>query len=532
MERTLDAVRDDGLRVVRLWALGEREEGAPEWARDFAFRVGEEGWVEASFEHLDRAIAAARERDLRVIVVLANRWRDYGGLPQYLRWAGVPFDDVPGAPTDLELSRFWTCERCDALYRAHVRRVVGRVNSVTGVPYRDDPTIFAWELVNESSAQPRAAASLVEWTQRAARFVRELDPNHMIAAGHIGYERASARSTWLAVQRLPEIAYADAHAYPTAYDRVRDPAELARFVDDRVQLAHHVARKPFVWGEFGFSTRARRVLGLPRARWYDAFLRASHRDGAAGALVWTYAPFEDRPREHGIHPDGEGARGTRDVRAVLARHASRWRSTPPEERNPSLGDAIGETPLHVAAREVRGAPRVHDGWARDGSLHVPIAGFARARFEAVGSETGGAIAHLWGAGRGQVVYRFRAPPGPAPSFFSLSMSASSELPGRGIGATPEDGSRVAIRIDGERVGEIDLPPDDAIGRRVHLAIADRDLLARLFSRPRAAHELALEVVPEVGAEGLCLYGAATGAEPVPPEIAADLTGAIELAWDR
>ena len=85
-------------------------------------------------------------------------------------------------------------------------------------------------------------------------------------------------------------------------------------------------------------------------------------------------------------------------------------------------------------------------------------------------------------------------------------------------------------VDDEDVGEIDLPPDDGIGRWVELAIDDAELLARLFARPRSRHSLRLEVVPGVGAEGLCLYGAATGTVPLAPEIASELPGAIELRW--
>ena len=83
-EAALDAIAADGLRVVRVWALGEHAAGAQPWARDYAFRIGPDAWVESSFVHLDRVLAAARVRGLRVIVVLANRWADYGGAPRYL----------------------------------------------------------------------------------------------------------------------------------------------------------------------------------------------------------------------------------------------------------------------------------------------------------------------------------------------------------------------------------------------------------------------------------------------------------------
>src|SRR3954469_8572927 len=67
-ERTLDAVRDDGLRVVRIWALGEGPAGAPDWQRSGdLFRAGPDGWIDAAYQHLDAVLAAAAQRGLRVI---------------------------------------------------------------------------------------------------------------------------------------------------------------------------------------------------------------------------------------------------------------------------------------------------------------------------------------------------------------------------------------------------------------------------------------------------------------------------------
>jgi len=35
------------------------------------------------------------------------------------------------------------------MYKENIRKVIQRVNVFTGVMYRDDPTIMAWELINE-----------------------------------------------------------------------------------------------------------------------------------------------------------------------------------------------------------------------------------------------------------------------------------------------------------------------------------------------------------------------------------------------
>jgi mannan endo-1,4-beta-mannosidase len=525
----LDAVRDDGLRVVRVWALGEAASDAPAWARDYAFRIGEEGWVEASYAHLDRVLVEARARGLRVVVVLANRWADYGGIPRYLRWAGLLAPDDPRRePTELELAGFYDCARCDALYRAHVARVVGRVNAISGVAYRDDPTIAAWELANELTAHPRDRDALLRWVAASARYVRSLDPNHLVAAGHLGYARASDRATWLAVQRLPEVDYADAHAYPLRTGRVRTRADLARFVDDRAQLALFVAQKPLVFGEVGFSTSRRARPGGTRAAWFASFLARCLRDGVAGALVWHYAPHDPRAREHAIAPDVPDDASTRAVRRALSAASARWTQPASRARHPTLGAERGDAPIASLDREARVRAAPFRGWrtslATERTLAIDPLTPAYARFEELGVWREAPGPHAWGAGGGEVVYRFTAPRGArVPARLVLGMRASSELPGAGTGARPSDIARVEVAVNGVVLGVVDAPPDDGHGAWLTLTVRDRALLARAFAKPRGAHALRLRVDPAVGAAGLCLY-ASSG-----PGDASDARG-ITLAW--
>ena len=144
---TIAAAAADGLRVGRIWALGEGLDRAPSWSRrHFLFRAGPDRWSEAALLQLDRVIAEAGKRGLRLIVTLSNRWKDYGGIPMYLRWAGHVDVESYGYS-----DRFFTDEKCKRWFADHVRRIVGRTNSLTGMRYRDDPTIMAWELQNEYS---------------------------------------------------------------------------------------------------------------------------------------------------------------------------------------------------------------------------------------------------------------------------------------------------------------------------------------------------------------------------------------------
>lgn len=521
---TLDGVAADGLDVIRVWALGERDASSPAWARSYAFRVGEDAWVEESFAHLDHVLVEAAARHLGVIVVLANRWADYGGIPQYLRWSGDPFDaSARDGLAQAELGTFFRSERARALYLAHVERVVGRTNGLTGVAYADDPTIVAWELVNEISAERRDASSLASFVAQSARRVRAIDRHHLLSAGHVGYVTSADRRTWREIMAMPEVDYADAHAYPTEHDRVRTLDELDAFVDDHVRLAHDVLGKPLVLGEVGFAS-GRRALARTRPRLFDHFLEHAARAGVDGALTWIYAPSSDRAGPHTIladHPDADSAR----VRAVLRARGVELRGPrPPEIDAPGAG--ASDTRLWDASRTIRGSRRT--AVARAGVVVIAPEQFAEARFETLGSYAGGAIAHVYGGGYGWVRYRFRAPRRLG-SALRVSVRASSELPGAGVGRDARDGSRVLVFVDDELLGVMDVPPDDGIGRVVSLEVPIDEALAGVFGRPRV-HTLRFEVEDDDDAHGLCLYGRATGLEPVDPGVAAELPGRIEIAF--
>jgi len=494
MEASLDAVAMDGVRVVRVWALGEYDAAAPEWADLYAFRRGSELFVDGALSHLDRVLVACAARDLRVIVVLANRWGDYGGLPQYLRWAEVAFAASESGLSELALPLFFGSIRARALYLSHLERVVGRTNAVSGVPYRDDPTIFAWELWNEISSPPRARGDLVALLEESAQRIRAIDLNHLISAGHIGYQLERDRRTWQAAISALGIDYADAHAYPTRYGHVRSLRALDRWVADRARVAREASR-PLIFGEVGFRPRP---FEVPRARWLDRFFRAARTSGASGVLPWIYAPSGDHPREYTIYFDG--AESSADLRRVIAREARRIEGFDPR--------AAPMPPEHPTLRTLVGTGRVHAGWTREAEAQLQIApeAFHRARFEAGGRAEGTRSAHVYGLGEGWVRYRFATPPNARSlARITVRFRASSELPGAGLGAVESDTSEVVVRIDGIEVGRARLPVDDGFGAVVELTSEDEALL-RALRRGTHVLELAIE---EDDAPGLCVYGAPT-----------------------
>lgn len=515
------ALADDGLTVARVWVLGEGAPNAKDWSRSFELlRAGPLEFLEEPLIQLDHVLHEARRSGVRVILTLANHWADYGGVPQYLKWLGLPVD-----ASGLQQEAFYSDERALALYFMHIERLLGRRNTVTGVRYIDDPTIFAWELMNESQVQSDAAKEARRRVfAQVARFIKARDPNHLVGAGLLGYSTRAERTEWLRVHALPEIDYADSHLYLQNSEAEPGLLRMRQLLDDRVQLGRFVLRKPLIIGEFGFRTDGpKRYLGLPRAQWFEALLGRVFQDGGSGGLVWIYQPYHGKPRDFGIYIDRSD---TDDVRAALRRVAQRLQKGPGFGSNPALGPQRGSAPMYQTERLLRAHPAPHRGWkATDtgAELTIPPGGFAFARFERLGTWDKGDVSHFYGADAGVLRYRFaapgpqlltRAPPGTAapkgkPAAarplveVRIEARVSSEWPG--AGAPPDGGSLLIVQLDGVEIGRREILPDDGRGRTESFSISDRALLARLA---RGEHTLTFTVPEGDRGHGLCVYGEA------------------------
>jgi mannan endo-1,4-beta-mannosidase len=307
MPETLQQAARLGIKVVRVWATGE---GGPndvkpigdlnDWPRTHYFRLKPGEWNEEQFVFLDRVIAEAAQDGLRVQLCLTNWWRDTGGVAQYLRWAGIDGADDDKYPYGINKDKamlFYSNEAARRLFREHVEKIATRRNSVTGVMYRDDPTIFGYELMNEAQCLTGRWAERRAWIAEMSGYLKSLDPDHLIEPGDWGYRSAAERREWLADHALPNIDYCDVHNYPRDdMDSFVDSGKaLGEFIRNRVAAAVSL-RKPLVLGEFGMSGEGYR--GLSPADWYRAYFDNAAREGASGAMFWILTP--DPQRGYGV----------------------------------------------------------------------------------------------------------------------------------------------------------------------------------------------------------------------------------------
>ena len=100
---------------------------------------------------------------------------------------------------------------------------------MTGVAYKDEPAIFAWELMNEPRCQSDLSGKTLQaWITEMASYVKSVDPNHMVEIGLEGFYGESTPdrkrqfnpggytvgTDFISNNLIPGVDFATIHAYP------------------------------------------------------------------------------------------------------------------------------------------------------------------------------------------------------------------------------------------------------------------------------------------------------------------------------
>ena len=111
-----------------------------------------------------------------------------GGAIAYVKWAHAAGERAPDGAPLRRREDFFTSRLCRAWFKAFVSKMLTRVNAATGVAYRDDPTIFAWELINEPRVQGDASGDVLQaWIEDVAAYAKTLDDAHLLTVGTEGF---------------------------------------------------------------------------------------------------------------------------------------------------------------------------------------------------------------------------------------------------------------------------------------------------------------------------------------------------------
>jgi mannan endo-1,4-beta-mannosidase len=178
---------------------------------------------------LDRFLVELGKRDMQAVLYLNNSWEWSGGYGQYMEWATgekalIPLIDGYW-PFMQQMRKFQTSAPSQELFYNHVRAIVGRTNSITGKPYREDPAIFSWQIGNEPrcfSDEPAVRDGFIGWLTESARIIKELDPNHMVSTGNEGFFGCEQDMELLErVCAIPGVDYMTIHIWPYNWDWVK-----------------------------------------------------------------------------------------------------------------------------------------------------------------------------------------------------------------------------------------------------------------------------------------------------------------------
>jgi mannan endo-1,4-beta-mannosidase len=254
-------------------------------------------------ERLDGVLARARQAGIRLIIPFTNNWGDFGGMDKYVEWAGRTHHDD-----------FYTDPAIRGWFRDYIAHLLDRTNTVTGVKYRDDPTIMAWDLANEprcvgSGRFPKSASCTTEtvtaWADEMSAFIKSKDRRHLVTAGDEGFfADQPGTADWtrnggegvdtVKLASLKNIDVMSYHLYPDGWGKTADWG--TQWILDHAAAARKIG-KPVLLGEYGLKSKAER--NAVYQRWTDAVVTS----GQSGALYWI---LSDKLDDGSLYGDYDG----------------------------------------------------------------------------------------------------------------------------------------------------------------------------------------------------------------------------------
>jgi len=202
--------------------------------------------------------------------------------------------------------------------------LLNHVSKYSGIAYKDDPAILAWETGNELDSPS-------SWTQEISQFIKSIDSNHLVLDGNYGVNLDSLDITKVDI-------YSD-HFYPI---------DVSRVISDAQVVAAH--NKTFLVGEYAWTS-----AGL------IDFLQTIETQQVAGDTFWslfghldTYG-FEQHNDGFTVHYPGDNAVMETSVN-LFRSHAYKMRNTTlPPPLIPGPPQITQLAPGEIAWRGVAGA---------------------------------------------------------------------------------------------------------------------------------------------------------------------------------
>lgn len=283
-----------GLTVARTWAFSDGGYRPLQYSPGF--------YNQQMFKGLDFVVAEARRYGIKLILSLVNNYESFGGKKQYVNWARSRGQHLSSEDD------FFRNPVVKGYYKSHVKTVLNRYNSFTGVIYKNDPTIMAWELMNEPRCTSDPSGRTIQaWIMEMASFVKSIDRNHLLEAGLEGFYGQTTPwrtrlnpgyyigTDFIANNRIRGIDFATVHSYPDQWLSGSNEQSQLSFLNNwlgaHIQDAQNILRKPVLLTEFGKSWKDPGFSTYQRDQLFNTvynqiYSSARRRGAAAGGLFW------------------------------------------------------------------------------------------------------------------------------------------------------------------------------------------------------------------------------------------------------
>ena len=263
IEDALNSVKQMGGNVARTYVITVHRESE---TKDIPRHVLSPGkFNEEAFKALDQVLVSANRIGVRIIIPFVDNWKWMGGKPQYAEFRGK------------EAEEFWRDRQIKEDFKKTISFILNRVNSINGVPYKDDKAILAWELGNELQTAP------VDWINEMARYIKTIDHNHLINDG------IQKSQLYDKIIESPYIDILSSHHYE------KTPLEMLNHIKNNTYRAK--GKKPYYIGEFGFISTS----GI------ETILNFIQQEKSiSGALIWSLR-FHNRDGGFYWHSEPLGA---------------------------------------------------------------------------------------------------------------------------------------------------------------------------------------------------------------------------------
>jgi len=294
VDQILGTVAGSNLKVVRMWAFYDGVNNGT-FFQYFNPSTGAPGFNDGAngLANVDYAVYKAGQLGIKLIIPFTNNWPDFGGMDVYVKWLGGTYHD-----------QFYTDPTIRQWYKAWISHLLNHVNTISGIAYKDDPTIMAWELANEpqcnGSGLPTSGSctnqTMISWIADVSQYVKSADSNHLVSVGDEGFfcdpaasgyfENCSTGVDSVGFSQIASIDLVGFHLYPDSWDQ--NIAWTETFINRHLAEAATLG-KPLYMGEFGL------LSGNAKEEVYNDWTNLIFAGGGSGAMFWDILPGTPPP---------------------------------------------------------------------------------------------------------------------------------------------------------------------------------------------------------------------------------------------